>query len=104
MAVGRDVTQRAAAAGDLLRGRRPERRIDRLEPELRPDASARHISFVETGRATPGLRLPSRLAEHHDVPFRDRNAVLTGAGQAPACTDTPLDDAASADAPWATAG
>lgn len=82
------------AVGDLLRGWRRERRVSQLELALRTDSSARHISFVETGRSTPSRRLLLRLAEGLDVPVRDRNALLTAAGYAPLYPETPLDDPA----------
>lgn len=39
--------------GPLLRGWRERRRLSQLEPALRAGSSARHISFVETGRSRP---------------------------------------------------
>src|SRR6185369_16319017 len=45
--------------------------------------SARHLSFVETGRAQPGREVVLRLASALDLALRDRNAALTAAGYAP---------------------
>ena len=53
--------------------------------------SARHLSFVETGRSKPSRELVLHLAEHLEVPLRERNALLLAAGYAPAYTETPLD-------------
>ncbi|MEV3860889.1 helix-turn-helix transcriptional regulator [Streptomyces sp. NPDC050095] len=78
--------------GRLLRGWREQRRVSQLDLALRADSSARHISFVETGRSRPSEELILRLAEHLDVPMRDRNALLLAAGYAPRFTETPLDD------------
>ncbi|MGY0019769.1 helix-turn-helix domain-containing protein [Streptomyces sp. cg35] len=78
--------------GRLLRGWREQRRVSQLELALRADSSARHISFVETGRSRPSEELVLRLAEHLDVPMRERNALLLAAGYAPRFTQTPLDD------------
>jgi transcriptional regulator with XRE-family HTH domain len=78
--------------GPLLRGWREERRVSQLELALRADSSARHISFVETGRARPSEEMVLRLAEHLDVPVRERNALLLAAGYAPRYPETPLDD------------
>lgn len=61
---------------------------------LRADSSARHISFVETGRSRPSQEMLLRLAEHLDVPVRERNAPLLAAGYAPHYPQTPLDDPA----------
>ncbi|MFJ1705844.1 helix-turn-helix domain-containing protein [Kitasatospora sp. NPDC088346] len=80
--------------GVLLRGWRERRRISQLELALRADSSARHISFVETGRARPSRAMVLKLAEHLDVPVRDRNTLLVAAGYAPAFAETPLRDPA----------
>lgn len=80
--------------GALLRGWRERRRISQLELALRADSSARHISFIETGRSRPSQAMVLRLAEHLDVPVRERNALLLAAGYAPAYTETPLHDPA----------
>ena len=69
--------------GPLLRGWREQRRLSQLELALRADSSARHISFIETGRSRPSEAMILRLAEHLDVPVRDRNALLLAAGYAP---------------------
>lgn len=65
-----------------------------MELALRADSSARHISFVETGRARPSEEMVLRLAEHLDVPVRERNALLMMAGYAPRFAETSLDDPA----------
>jgi transcriptional regulator with XRE-family HTH domain len=78
--------------GPLLRAWRERRRISQLELALRADSSARHISFVETGRSRPSEEMVLRLAEHLEVPVRERNALLLAAGYAPHYPETPLDD------------
>ncbi|WP_405387263.1 helix-turn-helix transcriptional regulator [Streptomyces sp. NBC_01102] len=80
--------------GPLLRGWRERRRISQLELALRAGSSARHISFVETGRARPSEQMILRLADHLDIPVRERNALLVVAGYAPRFAETPLDDPA----------
>ncbi len=80
--------------GPLLRAWRERRRISQLELALRADSSARHISFIETGRSRPSEEMVLRLAEHLDVPVRERNALLVAAGHAPHYPETPLDDPA----------
>ncbi|KQX50944.1 MULTISPECIES: helix-turn-helix transcriptional regulator [unclassified Streptomyces] len=77
--------------GPLLRGWREQRRLSQLELALRADSSARHISFVETGRSRPSEEMVLRLAEHLEVPVRERNALLLAAGYAPRYTESPLD-------------
>ncbi|WBO62755.1 helix-turn-helix domain-containing protein [Streptomyces camelliae] len=81
-------------AGPLLRAWRERRRISQLELALRADSSARHISFIETGRSRPSEEMVLRLAEHLDVPVRERNSLLLAAGYAPHYPETPLDDPA----------
>ncbi|WP_043505152.1 helix-turn-helix domain-containing protein [Streptomyces glaucescens] len=80
--------------GPMLRSWRERRRVSQLELALRADSSARHISFIETGRSRPSEEMVLRLAEHLDVPVRDRNALLLAAGYAPRFPETPLDDPA----------
>ncbi|MEU0206722.1 helix-turn-helix domain-containing protein [Streptomyces canus] len=80
--------------GPLLRAWREQRRVSQLELALRADSSARHISFIETGRSRPSEEMVLRLAEHLDVPVRERNALLLAAGYAPRFPETPLDDPA----------
>ncbi|WP_254811357.1 helix-turn-helix domain-containing protein [Streptomyces cavourensis] len=82
--------------GPLLRGWRELRRISQLDLALRADSSARHISFIETGRSRPSEEMVLRLAEHLDIPVRERNALLVVAGYAPRYPQTPLDDPAMA--------
>ncbi|MFD9968982.1 helix-turn-helix domain-containing protein [Streptomyces sp. NPDC059011] len=80
--------------GPLLRGWRERRRLSQLELALRAGSSARHVSFVETGRSRPSEEMILRLAEQLEVPVRDRNALLLAAGYAPRFAQTPLDDPA----------
>ncbi|MFM9610430.1 helix-turn-helix domain-containing protein [Streptomyces niveiscabiei] len=82
--------------GPLLRAWREHRKVSQLELALRADSSARHISFVETGRSRPSEDMVLRLAEHLEVPVRERNALLLAAGYAPRYAQTPLDDPALA--------
>ena len=77
--------------GPLLRAWRERRRVSQLELALRADSSARHISFIETGRSRPSEEMVLRLAEHLDVPVRERNSLLLAAGYAPHYPETPLD-------------
>ncbi|MDO0924877.1 helix-turn-helix transcriptional regulator [Streptomyces sp. TG1A-8] len=80
--------------GPLLRAWRERRRVSQLELALRADSSARHISFIETGRSRPSEEMVLRLAEHLDVPVRERNALLLAAGYAPRYPETALDNPA----------
>jgi transcriptional regulator with XRE-family HTH domain len=84
--------RRDLAVGDLLRGWRQRRRLSQLELSNTAAVSARHLSFVETGRSKPSRELVLHLAEHLDVPLRDRNALLLSAGYAPVYGECSLDD------------
>ncbi|MFC8435151.1 helix-turn-helix domain-containing protein [Streptomyces sp. NPDC057253] len=86
-----DTTPADQGVGPLLRAWREQRRVSQLELALRADSSARHISFVETGRSRPSEEMVLRLAEHLEVPVRERNALLLAAGYAPRYPETPLD-------------
>jgi transcriptional regulator with XRE-family HTH domain len=77
--------------GDLLREWRQRRRLSQLDLAIQADISARHLSFVETGRSRPTSAMILRLTEHLEVPLRDRNALLLAGGYAPAYPEHPLD-------------
>jgi transcriptional regulator with XRE-family HTH domain len=70
-------------AGDLLREWRQRRRLSQLDLAIAANVSSRHLSFVETGRSRPTSEMILRLAEHLDVPLRDRNTLLLAGGYAP---------------------
>jgi transcriptional regulator with XRE-family HTH domain len=78
--------------GTLLRDWRQRRRMSQLDLALEAGVSARHVSFVETGRSRPSAEMVVQLAEHLDVPLRDRNALLLAAGYAPAYAQRDLDE------------
>ena len=78
--------------GELLRAWRERRRLSQLELALEAGVSARHVSFVETGRARPSAEMVLHLAEQLEVPLRDRNHLLLAAGYAPRYGERDLDD------------
>jgi transcriptional regulator with XRE-family HTH domain len=82
-----------ARVGELLRGWRQRRRLSQLDLSVEAEVSARHLSFVETGRSKPSRELVLHLAEHLDVPLRERNSLLLAAGYAPAYHERSLEDA-----------
>ena len=77
--------------GGLLREWRAGRRLSQLELSVRAGVSARHLSFLETGRSRPTREMILRLAEELDVPLRSRNELLLAGGFAPAYGETGLD-------------
>ena len=70
-------------AGNLRRDWRQRRRLSQLELSSRAGVSARHLSFLETGRSTPSRDMVLHLAEELDIPLRERNVLLVAAGFAP---------------------
>src|ERR1700740_812362 len=80
--------------GDHLREWRQRRHLSQLDLAGDAEISARHLSFVETGRAAPSREMVLRLAERLDVPLRERNVLLVAAGFAPAFPQRPLEDPA----------
>jgi transcriptional regulator with XRE-family HTH domain len=82
--------------GSLLRKWRNQRRVTQLEVALDAGISARHLSFVETGRSKPGRAMLLRVAERLAIPYRERNEILLAAGYAPAFPERSLEDQALA--------
>lgn len=76
--------------GRLLRDWRSARRLSQLELAGEADVSARHVSFLETGRAGASASMVMRLATVLDVPLRERNLLLLAAGHAPAYRESEL--------------
>jgi transcriptional regulator with XRE-family HTH domain len=80
------------SVGPLLREWRGRRRLTQLELSLDAGVSARHLSFVETGRSKPGREMLLAVAEQLHIPFRERNHLLLAAGHAPAFPERSLAD------------
>jgi transcriptional regulator with XRE-family HTH domain len=80
--------------GDHLREWRQRRRLSQLDLALEADISAKHLSFLETGRAQPSRHMVLHLAERLDIPLRERNVLLLSAGYAPVFAQRALDDPA----------
>lgn len=85
---------RLVHVGEHLRQWRQRRHLSQLELAVDAEVSARHLSFVETGRAAPSRDMVLKLAERLEVPLRERNVLLVAAGFAPAFPQRPLDDPA----------
>ena len=84
--------------GTLLREWRQRRRLTQMDLALEADISPRHLSFVETGRASPSREMLLHLSEELEIPLRERNALLVAGGFAPMYRERGLDDAALAQA------
>src|SRR5215471_2497572 len=87
---------RARSIGGHLREWRLRRRLSQLALACEADISARHLSFIETGRSLPSRDMVLRLAERLEVPLRERNPLLLAAGYAPVYPERPLQDPALA--------
>ena len=79
--------------GTTLKNWRATRRRSQLDLGLDAEVSARHISFLETGRATPSREMVLRLSEALDIPRDSRNILLNNAGFAPVYQNRSLEDA-----------
>jgi len=90
------MTAHATAVGAHLRQWRQRRRLSQLDLALDAEISTRHLSFLETGRAQPSRDMVLRLAEHLEIPLRERNTILVAAGYAPVFPQRSLDDPALA--------
>ena len=80
--------------GDHLRDWRQRRRVSQLALATDAEISARHLSFVETGRSQPSRDMVLHLADQLDVPLRERNVLLVSAGYAPLFPERTLEDPA----------
>ncbi|MFN4226479.1 MAG: helix-turn-helix domain-containing protein [Hyphomonas sp.] len=75
----------------LLRHFRGARRMSQLDLALDCNVSARHLSFLETGRAKPSREMVLQLSDGLILPLASRNALLQAAGFAPLFPATPLE-------------
>jgi transcriptional regulator with XRE-family HTH domain len=80
--------------GEHLRTWRQRRRLSQLDLALEAEISARHLSFLETGRSQPSREMILHLAEQLEIPMRERNVLLVAAGYAPIFPERNLDDPA----------
>lgn len=77
--------------GERLRHWRQRRRLSQLDLAHVAEVSTRHLSYVETGRASPSRDMVLRLLDRLDIPLRERNALLQAAGYAPMYRERALD-------------
>ncbi len=76
-----------------LRHWRGHSRLSQLELANRAGTTQRYLSFLESGRSSPGRTMVVRLSESMGLPLRDRNALLATAGYAPVYPESGLDAA-----------
>ncbi len=65
--------------------------MSQLGLAVEAEISARHLSFLETGRAQPSREMLLLLSRVLEVPPRGRNELLTAAGYAPIYRETALE-------------
>jgi transcriptional regulator with XRE-family HTH domain len=82
--------------GELLRHWRAARHLSQMGLALEASTTARHLSFIESGRSQPSREMVLRLARALDVPIRERNQLLLAAGYAPLYREAGLEGAQAA--------
>src|SRR5215813_3744961 len=78
------------AFGRLLKEWRARRGLSQLDLALAARTTQRHLSFIESGRATPSRDMILRISGTMDIPLRQQNALLLAAGYAPAWREREL--------------
>jgi transcriptional regulator with XRE-family HTH domain len=82
----------STSLGDALRHWRRIRHLSQMDLALEADISARHLSFIETGRSQPSRDVVLQLAAALHMPYRHRNSLLLAAGFAPQFSASTLED------------
>lgn len=77
---------------DLLKEWRKHRRLSQLDLSVEADVSAKHISFLETGRSRPSPDMIVHLSEIMDVPIDAQNQMMRAVGFSPRYEATQFDD------------
>jgi transcriptional regulator with XRE-family HTH domain len=85
-----DVTTTGASFGARLRWWRERRGLSQLDMAGAAETTQRHLSFLESGRATPSREMILRLAAVLDLSLRQQNALFLAAGYAPPWRERPL--------------
>ena len=74
----------------LLKHWRNVRRLTQIELASDANVSARHVCFLETGRAQPSREMVQLLGSALDLPLEERNALHVAAGFVPPYSDRGL--------------
>jgi len=83
-------TANGSVFGRLLRDWRGRRGFSQLDLALAARTTQRHLSFIESGRATPSRAMILRLAVTMSLPLRQQNELMLAAGYAPAWRERDL--------------
>ena len=75
----------------LLKDHRRRRGLSQLDLAVEADVSARHVSFLESGRAKPSAEMVLRLLSVLGVPLRQQNEALLAADLEPRFPEPPPD-------------
>src|ERR1700709_744231 len=75
---------------NLLKHWRNVRRLTQIELAGDANVSARHLCFLETGRAQPSRERVRLLGSALDLPLEERNALHVAAGFVPPYSDRGL--------------
>lgn len=67
----------------LLKHWRSLRKLSQLELALQANVSARHVSFLESGRSRPSREMVGLLGSTLDLPLEERNSLHVAAGFVP---------------------
>lgn len=81
----------ASGVGRLIQAWRRLRGKSQMALALQAGISARHLGFLEVGRANPSREMVLLLAGVLDVPLRERNGFLLAAGYAPVYRESGLE-------------
>jgi transcriptional regulator with XRE-family HTH domain len=73
----------AGRFSSLLKHWRNVRRLTQIELAVDANVSARHVCFLETGRAQPSREMVQLLGSALDLPLEERNALHVSAGFMP---------------------
>lgn len=82
----------ATAFGEIIKEWRSIRRYSQLQLSLEAEISARHLSFLESGRAQPSRSMVTKLADALQMPKEIANQAMNAAGYAPAFPQLPIND------------
>lgn len=80
------------SVGAMVRELRRRARLTQLEFAAQAEISAKHLSFIETGRSQPSREMLLRLSTCLQLPLRERNTLLNAAGFTSPFPDQPLSD------------
>jgi transcriptional regulator with XRE-family HTH domain len=75
----------------LLKYHRGRRGVSQLELAVEADVSARHVSFLESGRAQPSAEMVLRLLSVLGASLREQNEALLAVGLEPRFPEPPSD-------------